>query len=63
MHTMKYTLLIGILISINYYNSTAFEKKEKEIIVKQANYIYKFDLQGKLKYYESTNARKNNNPF
>lgn len=57
---MKYTLLILTLLSFNTFNSSYFSNKEKEVIVlqltetgKHVNYIYKFDLEGKLKSYEN----------
>lgn len=57
---MKYALLILALVSGNPFNSATFLKKEKELIVlqltstgKHINYIYKFDLKGKLKSFEN----------
>lgn len=57
---MKHILLISALVSINLFNNAAFLKKDKELIVlqlletgKDIQYIFKFDLDGKLKSYEN----------
>jgi len=57
---MKYVLLILVSIMISQFNITSLLKKEKEIVIHQLtasgnhiNYIFKFDLEGKLKSLEN----------